>query len=48
MKQCKTHLEEKTNARIKALSWARNKIEMGIRKCLFAIRNSNDKKLVNY
>lgn len=38
--------QTKVMSRIKALNWYKDKMEQGIRQCLFAIRNSNDKKRV--
>ena len=37
----------KVDSRIKALNWAKDKIEMGIRQSLFAIRNKSDKDRLN-
>jgi hypothetical protein len=43
--------DEKTKikTRIESLKWAKHKLEMGIRQCMFAVRNANDKtKMNNY
>ncbi len=36
----------KIRSRIRAIEWARHKIELGIRQCLFAIKNPNDKNKI--
>jgi hypothetical protein len=38
--------ETKVKSRVRALNWAKDKLEQGIRQCLFAIRNQTDKDKV--